>query len=56
MHLNQFWVFYHVAKHKSFSQAADALFLSQPSVSNHVKLLEDAYGLKLFERSGKRSN
>ncbi len=53
MHLNQLWVFYHVAKHKSFSQAAEALFLSQPSVSNQVKLLEDAFGLKLFERSGR---
>jgi DNA-binding transcriptional LysR family regulator len=53
MHLNQLWVFYHVAKHKSFSQAAEALFLSQPSVSNQVKLLEDAYGLKLFERFGR---
>ncbi|MHB9096822.1 MAG: LysR family transcriptional regulator [Syntrophales bacterium] len=53
MHLNQLWVFYHVAKCKSFSQAAEALCLSQPSVSNQVKLLEDAYGLKLFERSGR---
>ena len=53
MHLNQLWVFYHVAKHRSFSQAAEALFLSQPSVSNQVKLLEDAYGLRLFERSGR---
>jgi DNA-binding transcriptional LysR family regulator len=53
MHLNQLWVFYHVAKHRSFSQAADALFLSQPSVSNQVKLLEAACGLKLFERFGR---
>jgi len=53
MHLNRLWVFYHVAKHKSFSLAAASLFLSQPSVSNQVKLLEDAYGLKLFERFGR---
>jgi DNA-binding transcriptional LysR family regulator len=53
MHLNQLWVFYQVAKHKSFSQAAGALFLSQPSVSNQVKLLEEACGLKLFDRSGR---
>jgi DNA-binding transcriptional LysR family regulator len=53
MHLNQLWVFYHVAMHKSFSQAADALCLTQPSVSSQVKLLEDAYGLKLFERFGR---
>jgi DNA-binding transcriptional LysR family regulator len=53
MRLNQLWVFYHVAKYGSFSQAAEALFLTQPSVSNQVKLLEDAYGLKLFERFGR---
>jgi DNA-binding transcriptional LysR family regulator len=53
MHLNQLWVFYQVAKHKSFSQAAEALFLSQPSVSNQVKLLEETCGLKLFDRSGR---
>jgi len=53
MHLNQIWVFYQVAKHKSFSQAADSLFLSQPAVSNQVKLLEESYGLKLFDRSGR---
>ena len=53
MHLNQLWVFYQVAKHKSFSQAAEALSLSQPSVSNQVKLLEETCGLKLFDRSGR---
>jgi len=53
MQLNQLWVFYHVAKRKSFSKAAEALFLSQPSVSNQVKLLEESYGLKLFDRSGR---
>ena len=53
MHLNQLWVFYQVAKHKSFSQAAEALFLSQPSVSNQIKLLEETCGLKLFDRSGR---
>ena len=53
MHLNQLWAFYQVAKHKSFSQAAEALFLSQPSVSNQVKLLEESCGLKLFDRSGR---
>lgn len=53
MHLNQLWVFYQVAKYKSFSQAAEALFLSQPAVSSQVKLLEESYGLKLFDRSGR---
>ena len=53
MQLNQLWVFYQVAKHRSFSQAAKALFLSQPSVSNQVKHLEEACGLRFFDRSGR---
>ncbi|MCE5282158.1 MAG: LysR family transcriptional regulator [Deltaproteobacteria bacterium] len=53
MHLHQLWVFYHVARHGSFSRAANALFLSQPSVSNQVKRLEEVYGIRLFERAGK---
>jgi len=54
MQLNQLWVFYHVAKRKSFSQAAKVLCLSQPSVSNQIKLLEESYGLKFFDRSGRK--
>lgn len=54
MNLNQLWIFYHVAKHRSFSLAAEALFLTQPSVSTQVKLLEDAYKVRLFERFGKK--
>ena len=54
MHLHQIHVFYHVAKYRSFSKAADVLCLTQPSVSAQVKILEEAYGVKLFERSGRR--
>jgi DNA-binding transcriptional LysR family regulator len=54
MNFNQLWVFYHVAKYKSFSVAAEALFLTQPSVSIQVKLLENSYKIKLFERFGKK--
>jgi DNA-binding transcriptional LysR family regulator len=46
MHLNQLWVFYQVAKHKSFSQAAEALFLSQPSVIEEIKGLK-AGGIRI---------
>jgi hypothetical protein len=38
MNLNQLWIFYHVAKFKSFSLAAKELFLTQPSISTQVKL------------------
>ncbi len=42
--------FYAVARHASFTRAAAALRIQQPSVSRSVKLLEDALGLVLFER------
>ena len=54
MNINQLWVFYNVAKHKSFTRAAETLFVSQPSISNQLKLFEDTYDLKLFERFGKK--
>lgn len=45
-------VFMIVAKEKSFSKAGEVLFMSQPAVSKHVKLLEEYYKVKLFERKG----
>lgn len=45
-------VFYEVAKLLSFSKASEILFISQPSVSKHVKNLESQYGIALFERKG----
>jgi DNA-binding transcriptional LysR family regulator len=45
-------VFFEVASQLSFSKAADNLFISQPAVSKHIKLLEEQYQLSLFERKG----
>ncbi len=45
-------VFLEVATHLSFSKAAKSLFMSQPAVSRHIKLLEEQYKFALFERSG----
>lgn len=45
-------VFMAVAANLSFSKAAQALFISQPAVSKHIKLLEDQYKVPLFERKG----
>src|SRR3954465_5282342 len=39
-----------VARHRSFSQAARELTLSQPSVSNQVGALEREIGARLLER------
>jgi len=36
------------------SEAAEALYTSQPGVSKQIKLLEDELGVVVFERTGKR--
>ncbi len=38
----------------SISAAADAMFASQPGVSNQIQQLEQELGLQIFERHGKR--
>ena len=42
-----------LARTLNFSRAADNLFVSQPTFSYQIKLLEDEIGFTLFERSGK---
>src|SRR5216110_243408 len=44
-----------VARHGSFSHAARELHLSQPAVSMQVRQLEQALGVPLLERVGKRA-
>ncbi len=44
-----------IARHGSFSRAAQALNLTQPAVSMQVRHLEQALGLSLLERVGKRA-
>ena len=46
------YVFKKVAEKLSFTKAAKELFLSQPSVTNHIKELEKEVGEALFERLG----
>lgn len=43
-------VFHAVAKHLSFTRAADALFMTQPAVTFQIKQLEEQYATRLFER------
>jgi DNA-binding transcriptional LysR family regulator len=52
--LRQLRVFEAVARHMSFTRAAQELHLSQPAVSMQVKQLEDSVGLELFEKLGKK--
>ncbi len=48
--LEYYRIFYHVAKAGSFTQAGEELCISQPAVSQAIKLLETTLGSKLFVR------
>ncbi|MCE9584955.1 MAG: LysR family transcriptional regulator [Planctomycetes bacterium] len=48
--LRQIEVFCQVAEQRSFSKAAVAVFLSQPTVSEHMAALERTLGARLFDR------
>ncbi len=52
--LQQMKLFEAVARHRSFTRAAEELFLTQPAVSIQVKRLEGSAGIPLFELIGKR--
>jgi DNA-binding transcriptional LysR family regulator len=53
MTLRQFEVFLAVARAKSFRRAAEALRLSQPALSQHVRELETELGARLLDRVGR---
>ncbi len=53
MNLHQLRIFYTVAKHKSITKAAEALYISQPAVSKQIKLFEKTYGISLVESKGR---
>lgn len=48
--LEYYRIFYYVAKAGSFTQAGEELCISQPAVSQAIKLLETSLGSKLFVR------
>ena len=52
--LRQFRVFDAVARHLSFSRAAEELHLSQPAVSMQVRGIETILGMRLTEQLGKK--
>ncbi len=43
--------FYYAALYRSFTRCAEHLLASQPTVSKHVKSLENIVGAPLFHRS-----
>lgn len=52
--LRQLKVFESIARHMSFTRAAEELHLTQPTVSMQIKKLADEIGMPLFEQVGKK--
>jgi DNA-binding transcriptional LysR family regulator len=50
MEVRQIYYVLEIAKQHNFSKAADALFITQPTISHQVKALENELGVKLFDR------
>jgi DNA-binding transcriptional LysR family regulator len=51
--LQKLQIFCEVARQRSFTRAAEALYLTQPTVSQQVQALERQIGVRLFERLAK---
>ena len=54
MRYSQLRAFHHVALHGGFSRAARALNISQPSVSDQVRQLEQRHDVLLFTREARQ--
>ncbi len=53
MDLKRLEVFVKVVDHKSFSRAAEEVLLSQPTISGHIKYLEETLAVQLLDRLGR---
>jgi DNA-binding transcriptional LysR family regulator len=53
MELRKLEVFCKVVELKSFTRSAEAVLLSQPTVSEHIRSLEEELGQKLLDRTGR---
>ena len=51
INLKQLEVFVTTAEYGSFTRAADVLYLSQSTVSSHIRSLEETLGVLLFDRA-----
>lgn len=49
-------VFYSVARHLSFTKAAESLHMTQPAVTFQVRQLEEQFNTRLFDRTHNRIN
>lgn len=55
MDLWQLTIFQKVVELEGFSKAAEAIHLTQPTVSSHIKELEAHFGCRLVDRMGKKA-
>lgn len=53
MNFVQIEAFVAVIRYRSFSKAAEAIYLSQPTISSHIRSLENELGVQLLIRSTK---
>ncbi|WP_032123370.1 selenium metabolism-associated LysR family transcriptional regulator [Clostridium amazonitimonense] len=56
MDFKQIEAFISVARLKSFSKAANSIYLSQPTISSHISSLEKELSVQLFDRNSKEVN
>lgn len=54
MDFRQLETFVQVVQSRSFSKAAEKLYITQPTVTNHIKNLEEEVGTLLLNRMGKK--
>ena len=55
MDIYQLQVFQSVYRNRSFSRASEEIHITQPSVSAHIKRLEEELGVRLFDRVGRKT-
>jgi DNA-binding transcriptional LysR family regulator len=53
INLNHLRIFYHAAKERNLTKAAEALFVTQPAVTMQLKALEQYLEVPLFRKRGK---
>jgi DNA-binding transcriptional LysR family regulator len=53
MDIHHLKIFVSVYKNKSFTKASEELHISQPTISEHIKNLENSLECKLFDRLGR---